>query len=118
MTEAKNDETINRALHEFMGKCWHEAGRSGSNGLVSCVRCPLKMRQSAWFRGVNGNPNYCDDLNAMTEVEKAVVEKFGTDRLYEWTVNEVNGHSEIYAIWATALQRATACVAVIEEQTK
>lgn len=119
MTTAKTDETINRIIFKFMHPdgCWHEA--NPGQWPPECKHCHKKFHSMTNHR----SDDYCSDLNLMAEVEKAVVEKFSIFQhrdalLAQFTLITVNTESvspATQALTATARQRATACVAVIEE---
>ncbi len=74
-------DEINKALHEARGLCWHECeGGSVTLGTfpmewtAACVHCDERQKGVIYndmdpFICANEKAQYCNDLNAMAEVE-------------------------------------------------
>lgn len=56
-------EFINRTIHEWRGKCWHELRKWNNVPIYKCMRCQTETRARAV------NPDYTRNLNAMHEAE-------------------------------------------------
>lgn len=113
-----DDETINRTIHEFLGKCWHELGPKvldpsdkSRTGRV-CPHCRRFFRDEQ----IPNKPDYCSDLNAIREAELKVVESKGATVYSENLVAQWAEADRQYldiAVIATADAR-TRCLAVLK----
>lgn len=109
------NEEINKALHEALGKCLH-------TGATDCMvfKCDTCLQTIDNFTGANWQPpDYTNDLNAVAEAERFVIEKVGTLYATEYLYNVVSDNetfwppekNELLALaTASALQKATACL--------
>lgn len=105
-------KTINRKLHEFMNKCWHDF----SHHQRRCSLC------KADWRTTDDNPDYCSDSSPrslLNSVMWKLAETRGGDQIdFMLTLREVmldGGKTANIDVMATAEQIARACVACIEE---
>lgn len=92
-TKTDSHEGINKAVHEALGKCWHEplevkhndcwprydcaaCGKADLSGYMSHRPDEVVNLKSFIFVPTE-RPNYCSDLNAVREFELFVIEKVG-----------------------------------------
>ncbi len=114
-----NEQEINKRIHEWLGKCWHESpewdGSLASDEFYrtyTCSNCG-KLFDDADF-GEQANPDYCNSLDLVIPA----VRKLPKEKTYEYRVQlhlEVRCGSEFEAVNAPALQRAKALVEVIDD---
>jgi len=108
------NETINRTIHEFLGKCVHQMetlrpGAYFTHG-QKCTKCGAF---EDW-----GVPNYTNDknLHLVREAEVKVVEKYGEVRYGEELAKNTTGFSDYCRIaLAPARTRCEAIIALLEE---
>mgnify|MGYP003627043662 CR=1 FL=1 len=110
--QALSDKELNIKVAELLG--WKSAMLNVGvhHEKVLCWRSPTSM----WMTegdGSYGMPNYCNDLNAMHDAEKAA---------FDWNTfgsycGELDVVDENHGITATARQRAEAFVLTMKETT-
>lgn len=122
-------EEINRKIHEFMGKCWHESEPEGDirTGGYRCKHCGdnegLSPFPPEWDK--NGNPDYCSDSSPrslLDTVRNKVIGQYGFNPLMlelrktrDETSVMYDGVEALICAQATTEQIARACYRVIEE---
>ncbi len=91
-----DNETINRHIHEMLGKCWHEP-KSVPHSLFGakfiCVNCekPLIYYDGTRFAQDRMNPDYCSDESPRRLLNEAVdkaVEMVGEETFTKHVVVE------------------------------
>lgn len=70
-SETNTNEQVNRALHEAMGKCWHELKYVDGERLAA--KDALYDRCKFCNEYYNGNPDYCTNLNAAFDAQAFVL---------------------------------------------
>ena len=117
-------ETINRKIHEWMGKCWHEPKSAPSKwGWDLIARCSKCDCQDAWRGNDFVRPLYTTDLNAVREAELKCIEEFGAEEYLTVLTGQVLAfvsfdsavEEEAAIATATALERAQAVYDVLEK---
>lgn len=122
-TNEPTREEVNRALHEFLGKCWHRCNTPDEDWWC----CEEMERSNGRLGLITSNPDYCSDSSPrslLNEVVAKVIEDFSPLRYHRalYTVvpikdkraSLVERTSEL--IRATAEQIARSCYLAIKEQ--
>ena len=123
--ERKMDaEQINKRIHEWLGKCWHDIQEfiEGYKTGRKCIRCNKSFTLISWK-----SPDYTTDLNAVREAELKCIEEFG-DEAYMTALIEAQEDCEVEGwsgsklflvlIITPADKRAQAVCDVLEVQGK
>lgn len=119
--ERKMDaEQINKRIHEWLGKCWHDIQEfiEGYKTGRKCIRCNKSFTLISWK-----SPDYTTDLNAVREAELKCIEEFGAEEYLTVLTGQVLAfvsfdsavEEEAAIATATALERAQAVYDVLEE---
>lgn len=116
------EENTNRAIHQFLGKCWHESAiaKRLKSETFDCAQCD-KCREI--FSNTD-NPDYTTDLNAIREAElKVTATKEGEVAYSSALAKRIGGcrdKTEWSIVFATAdaKTRTVAVLDVIEGDEK
>lgn len=120
------NETINQAIAEFMGLCWHEIDRPQYGDSSNCNKCE-KFTHFRFQHGeilIEQNPDYCSPdspRRLLDEVVAKVVEKIGAVQFSNFIADLRRPHPVDRYEFADCIIRATpeqiarAIYAVIKE---
>ena len=112
-------EQINKRIHEWLGKCWHDIQEfiEGYKTGRKCIRCNKSFTLISWK-----SPDYTTDLNAVREAELKCIEEFGRDAYLNALTDQVvvlgdfneRDTDDLAIATASALTRAQAVCDVLE----
>jgi len=121
-------EQINKRIHEWLGKCWHES-KDTDRSAVTCEKCGSSFGGGYGFAHylpgygfAHYLPDYTTDLNAVRKAELKCIEEFGRDAYLNALTDQVvvlgdfneRDTDDLAIATASALTRAQAVCDVLE----